>query len=116
MAGLLISLFGAIGSMLCVLPGLFVMFIYMLTFLYMTDKNLDFWPAMEASRQTVMANIGAWIIIFLVMIGLNILGGLACGIGQIVSAPVSLLMLALAYLQVEQGGAPEAVSQENTGA
>lgn len=99
MAFLLISLFVTIGTMLCVLPGLFVGIIYMLTFFYMVDQQLDFWPAMEASRKTVMANFSKWFILGLVLVALNFAGVLICGIGQLVTAPLSLLMVAAAYDQ-----------------
>ena len=103
-AYLLICVFMSVGFILCIIPGLVVSFLYTLTFFYMTDKNLDFWPAMEASRKTMSANVGPWVLVVLTLIGLNLLGTLACCVGTLVTAPLSMLMLALAYDQVEHGG------------
>lgn len=101
MANLLISIFTAIGLLLCVIPGLFVSMIYMLTYFYMFDKKLDFWPAMEASRQTVMGSLGPWIVLWLVLVGINIVGAIPCGLGLLVTGPMSLIILGLAYAKVE---------------
>ncbi len=103
MAGLLISLFAFIGTILCILPGLFVTIIYMLTYFYMVDQKLDFWPAMEASRKAVMDNFSKWFVLWLVVVLLNFAGGLICGIGQLVTGPLSFLMIAEAYNRINSG-------------
>ncbi|MBI5092600.1 MAG: hypothetical protein HZB26_09175 [Candidatus Hydrogenedentes bacterium] len=100
LAYLIITIFTVIGTMLCVLPGLFVQMIYCLTYIFIVDRKQDFWPAMESSRQTVMAAMGSWIVLYLVIIGINIAGALACGVGLLVSGPISALILAMAYEQV----------------
>ena len=115
MANLLISIFTAIGVMLCVIPGLFVSLIYMLTFFYMFDKQLDFWPAMEASRQKIMSSLGPWILLWLILVVLNIVGMLVCFIGLLVTGPMSLIILGLAYAQVEgQASSVTAVPPEES--
>lgn len=100
-ANLLISVFCAIGTTLCIIPGIFVMMVYKLTYFYMHDKALDFWPAMEASRKTIMKDFGAWLIVLLVVMGINAAGAMVCGVGLLVTFPVTSLMLALAYEQVK---------------
>ena len=102
-ANLVISILTGIGFILCILPGIFVAMIYSLTYLYMHDRRLDFWPAMESSRQTVMAALGAWVPLYLVFILLCIVGALACGVGIIVTAPIAVVLLTLAYEQVSGG-------------
>ena len=101
LAFLLVSIFTGVGTVLCIVPGLFVAMIYMLTFFYMYDQNLEFWDSMEASRKTIMGNLGSWIVVALVLAVINILGGLVCGVGVLVSAPLTALILALAYEKVE---------------
>lgn len=101
LANLLISVFVGIGIVLCVIPGLIVMALYMLTFLYMYDKGMDFWPAMEASRQQVMANFGKWLVLGIVIVALNLVGSIPCGLGLLVTSPLSMLMIALAYERTE---------------
>ena len=105
MANLLIAIFSAIGGILCVIPGLFVVMVYTLTYYFMADKNLDFWPAMEASRKVVMAALGPWILLFLTLLGINFLGAILCGLGTLVTVPLSILVLAQAYEQVKDSPA-----------
>lgn len=100
LVGLILIVLGAIGFALCVLPALFVAFIYMFTLFFMVDEKLDAWSAMEKSRMLVMRDMGAWIGLFLVVVAINIAGLFACTIGLLVTAPLSMLMLALAYDQV----------------
>lgn len=101
LANLLVSIFTAIGLILCILPGLFVALMYILVYFYIHDKQMDFWPAMEASRQRIMENVGPWIILWLVFLGLNILGSLACGIGVLITGPLTFVMVGLAYKKIE---------------
>jgi len=103
LANLLMSIFTGIGLILCVIPGLFVSMIYLLTYFYMLEKNLDFWPSMEASRTKIMGNLGSWIVLWLVLIAINIVGLIPCGLGLLVTGPLSLLTLGLAYQRVEGG-------------
>ncbi len=96
MANLLMLVFTTIGLVLFILPGIFVMIIYMFTYFCMCAENLDFWPAMERSRTMVMANIGPFILLFFIVIAI---GAIACGIGLFVSLPVTVLLIALVYDQ-----------------
>lgn len=104
LVGLLVTIFSTIGAILCILPGLFVALIYWPVYCFLYDDRLDFWPAMEKSRQFVMANFGQWALLFVVVIGLNILGAMACGVGMLVTVPMTLIATALAY-DAQRGGA-----------
>jgi uncharacterized membrane protein len=99
LAYLVITIFVLVGTACCIIPGLIVGFLYMLTFFFMSDQELDFWPAMEASRIAVSANIGQWLLCALTCLGLSIVGTLACCIGTVVTIPISILFLAIAYDQ-----------------
>ncbi len=103
LANLIITILTFIGCLLCILPGIFVGMIYCLTWFYMSDRKLDFWPSMEASRQKVMESIGSWVPIFLVVVLLVIAGALLCGVGLLVTVPIAFVMLALAFDQANGG-------------
>src|ERR1039457_3499871 len=47
-ASIVIGLFVFAGTLLCVIPGLVVAAMYKFTYLFIVDKRLDFWPAMQA--------------------------------------------------------------------
>ena len=97
LANLLTTIFTMIGMIFCILPGLFVGLMYMLTYLFMLDDKLAFWDAMEASRKMVMKNPGQWILLWLALCLFNIVGMLACCVGIILTGPVSLIVITLAY-------------------
>jgi len=104
MTGLLVGVFVGIGSVLCVLPGILVAILYLPVYLFILDGEKEFWAAMEASRVMVWNNIANWGILFLVIFGLNLAGAVLCGIGLLVSLPISLLLVTLAYNESRRGG------------
>jgi len=105
LANLIMSIFTMAGTILCVIPGLFIGLMYMLTYLFMLDDNLAFWDAMEASRKMVMNNTWQWILLGLVLFLFNLVGMLACCVGMFVTGPVSLLVITLAYDMERQAAA-----------
>ena len=52
-ASLLIGIFTFAGTLLCFIPGLVVAAMYKFTYLFIVDKKMDFWPAMQASHAVV---------------------------------------------------------------
>jgi len=98
LAYLIIAIFTMVG-MLCIIPGLLISIAYMTTYLFMLDDNTAFWDSMESSRKMVMNNPVQWIILWLALCLLNIVGMLACCVGIVVTGPMTLLIVALAYDQ-----------------
>lgn len=87
--GLISGFFVFIGTLLCIIPGLYLAVAYMFSSFLVVAKGLDFWPAMETSRRAVTDNLGAMIVLLLALLGLNILGAIACLVGLIITVPVS---------------------------
>ncbi len=52
-------------------------------------RRLDFWSAMATSRRAVTANLGSVIVLLLALLGIDILGVIACLVGLILSIPTS---------------------------
>ena len=103
LASLLITIFSCIGMIFCIVPGILVSILYLPTYLFILDDNLDFWNAMEASRRMVMNNLGQWLILALVLCVLNIAGCLACGVGLLVTIPMMYIAITIAFDQEHQG-------------
>lgn len=97
LAYLVITIFTSVGMIFCIIPGILISILYAPTYLFILDDNLDFWNAMEASRKMVMNNFGQWLVLSLILFLINLAGTLACCVGILVSMPVSLLVIALAY-------------------
>jgi len=111
LANLLLSVFTIIGFMLCVIPGFLVIILYSATYMFMYDRQYDFWSAMEASRKLVMSNFVQWLIVVIIAFALAIVGAILCGIGLLVTAPLAMLMIALAYEQ-SRGVPAEVIAEE----
>jgi uncharacterized membrane protein len=97
LACVLITIFSSVGLIFCIVPGILISILYMPTFLFILNEDLAFWDAMEASRKMVMDNLGPWIVLALILAGLNLLGALVCGLGLLVTGPMSAIAIALAY-------------------
>ena len=99
-ASLVIMLFTFAGGLLCVIPGLVVAAMYKFTYLFIVDKRMDFWPAMQASHNVVRNDYFGFTM-FLILMGLvNLLGVLCCVVGVLVTIPVSMAAITVAYQEL----------------
>ena len=100
LAGLISSLLATIGFLFCIVPGVYLMVAWIFAIPLVIDKKLDFWPAMEASRQVV--NQHWWVIFGLLLVNLLVIvAGLAvCCVGVYVAQPIAYAALAYAYEDV----------------
>ncbi len=99
-AALIIALFATLGFLLCIIPGLVVSAVYMFTYLFVADKRLEFWPAMEASH-AVVKNDYVGFTLFLLGLGLlNFVGILCCIVGLLVTIPISMMAITIAYREL----------------
>lgn len=87
-----------VGLLLLVFPGVYCLLALSLFPFCMVDQNLGAIESLETSwalTKGVKWRLFGW---FLIVIGLNILGVLALGVGVLVSAPLSQLILCNLYL------------------
>ena len=99
-AAILIGLFTFLGTLLCIIPGLVVAAMYKFTYLFIVDKRMDFWPAMQASH-AVVKNDYFGFTMFLLLAGLvNLLGCLCCFVGLLVTVPVTIAAITVAYKEI----------------
>jgi hypothetical protein len=97
LGGLVSFLLICVGLLLCVLPGIYLAVGYTFALPLIIDKQYDFWTAMEVSRKVVH---GRWWTLFglvIVLFLINVVGVLACLIGCIVTAPISIAAAMYAY-------------------
>jgi uncharacterized membrane protein len=99
-AALLISLFVTLGMLLCIIPGLIVAAMYKFTYLFILDKRMEFWPAMQASHEVVKNDYMGYTVFMLALVGINILGFLCCIVGLFVTIPLSIVAITVAYQEV----------------
>ncbi len=97
LCGMVHQILLAVGFVLLVIPGIFLLVAWTFPYLLIMDRDLHFWDAMELSRKTVQPRwfhyFGIWMIVLLfVVVGLA-----ACGVGLLITLPVVNIMIAVAY-------------------
>ena len=98
-SGLLVGLVVALGSVL-ILPGLYLATATAYTPLLIVDRGDSVWGAFKASLGAVNAQIGAHLAVALALLGINVLGALACGAGLLVTIPLSCVTVGVCYGRV----------------
>lgn len=68
------------------------------------DTNLGFWEAMNLSRKLVMQRIGSWIVLYLAIVGITILGFLALCVGVFFVMPMMYVMHAMVWDDIRRRG------------
>jgi uncharacterized membrane protein len=99
-ASLVISVFASVGFLLCIIPGLVVGAMYKFTYLFIVDKRMDFWPAMQASHAVVKNDYFGFTMFLLLMALVDILGALCCIVGVFIAIPVTFAAITVAYKQL----------------
>ena len=99
-ASLVISLFTFAGTLLCIIPGLVVAAMYKFTYLFIVDKRMDFWQAMQASHAVAKNDYFGFTMFLLAMVGVNILGVLCCIVGVFVTIPITFAAITVAYQEI----------------
>lgn len=89
-----------IGFVLLIIPGIYLAVAYMFTTYFIIDYRMEFWQAMETSRMIITKNWFAFFGFAFVLFALNLLGGLALGVGLLVSIPVTACAAAVAYKDI----------------
>jgi hypothetical protein len=96
-AFLIITVFTSLASLLCLIPGLIVWAIYQFTFLFVVDKKMDFWPAMQASHALVKKDYLGFTLFSFVLLLINVAGALLCLVGLLLTVPLYYAAITAAY-------------------
>jgi uncharacterized membrane protein len=99
-ASLLIGLFSAIGMLACIIGSLVVGAMYKFTYLFILDKRMDFWPAMQASHAVVKNDYFGFTMFLVLIVLVNLLGVLCCIVGVLVAMPVGIAAITVAYKEI----------------
>ena len=94
---LIAGLFIGIGTILLVIPGVYLAVAYLFSSYLVVDRRLDFWPAMELSRLTVNPRWFGYFAFVLLVALLNLAGAIALGLGLLVTIPWSFCAVTVAY-------------------
>jgi uncharacterized membrane protein len=73
---------------------------YKFAYLFILDKRMDFWPAMQASHAVVKNDYFGFTMFLIVMGLVNLLGLLCCVVGLLVTIPMSIAAITVAYQEI----------------
>ncbi len=99
-ASLVIGLFVFVGTLFCIIPGIVVAAMYKFTYLFIVDKRMDFWPAMQASHAVVKNDYFGFTMFLIALTLLNILGVICCLVGVLVTLPITIAAITIAYKEM----------------
>jgi hypothetical protein len=99
-ASILIGLFTFCGTLLLIIPGLVIAAMYKFTYLFIVDKRMDFWPAMQASHAVVSSDYLGFTLFLVLLFLVNVLGFLCLIVGLLVSIPVTFAAITIAYQEI----------------
>jgi hypothetical protein len=97
MAGLVKWLLVSLGFVLCILPGIYLGVGYVFALPLVVDKKMEFWTAMEVSRRVVHAQWWSTLALVIVLALVAFAGFLLCGIGALITIPLSTAAFMYVY-------------------
>jgi uncharacterized membrane protein len=99
-ASLLIGVFTFLGTLALIIPGLVIAAMYKFTYLFIIDKRLDFWQAMQASHNVVKNDYFGFTMFLILAFLVNVLGFLCLIVGLLVTIPVTFAAITIAYKEL----------------
>ena len=107
-AGILLSIGLSVGFGLCLLPGFVVLGLTLFALPLIIDRRMDFWPAIQLSLDTTKGQWMNWSVFALALFGLNLAGAIVCGVGMLITWPITVAATAIAYSETFGAAAPVA--------
>jgi len=97
LVGIISTIFIIAGMILFIVPCFLIAGWYLFAYLFVIDKDLDFWPAMEASREIGFDNHVNVFLMALALTMINLAGLLAFVIGVLFTLPLTICVITKAY-------------------
>ena len=99
-ASILIAIFVFLGTLALVIPGLIIAAMYKFTYLFIIDKRMDFWQAMQASHAVVRNDYFGFTWFLILAFLVNVLGFCCLIVGLLVTVPVTFAAITVAYKEI----------------
>ncbi len=97
LANLLVGIFTFVGTLLLIIPGIYLAVAYTFTIPFIIFLKYDFWDAMEASRRVITKNFWPFLGFMVVILLINFVGVLLLGIGVLFTLPATYCMIYAAF-------------------
>ena len=89
-----------LGTLLLVLPGIYLLFAYMFSMHLVVEKNMPAWRALETSRKVITKVWFRFFGLYVLIIFINLLAAIPLFIGLIWTVPWSVLTMSMVYNQL----------------
>jgi predicted RNA-binding Zn-ribbon protein involved in translation (DUF1610 family)/uncharacterized membrane protein len=99
-SSILFTLMIGVGFVACIVPGIILSLMFWPYVFVLIDDDPPGIDCLSRSRDVTKDNLGASFLLFLLFVGLVLLGFLALCIGVIFTAPLAALMFAVAYCKM----------------
>ena len=94
---LLIFVIVLLGLMMLIIPGIYFAVSYVFSYLLVWFYDKDPTEAIRLSRKIVSGNFKQILLLFLILVGINLLGLMALGVGILLTMPFSFCVLYAAF-------------------
>ena len=106
LTSIVVSILTSIGYVLCIVPGIIVMFLLFFAQYFAADRGMGVGESLSASFNIMKENIGTMVLFFLACLAAYIVGAIVLCVGLIVAVPV--VLIATAYMYRTMSGEPVA--------
>ncbi|GAB4383308.1 MAG: hypothetical protein Kow00121_44950 [Elainellaceae cyanobacterium] len=97
LASIVTGIFIVLGFLLLLIPGIYLAVAYTFTSPLIIERKMDFWQAMETSRKVVTKQWFSFLWLGILVFFINVAGALACGLGLLVTVPLTYCTYVAAY-------------------
>jgi uncharacterized membrane protein len=94
---LMISMVILLGLIMLVVPGIYFAISYVFSHLFVWFHDRTPTEALKLSRKTISGNFAQIFILLMILVGLNLLGVMALGVGVLLTMPFSFCVLYAAF-------------------
>lgn len=91
------GVFMILGYLAAVVVGIVASVLWIFAGPLIIDKRMTFWDAMMASKDKVLQNLGGYVGFAIVAGLVYLLGAIICGVGILVTAPIVIVAMVIAY-------------------
>ena len=89
-----------VGLILLIVPGIYIAATYWSYMYFLVDRNCGVFESFQLAGMHAPGNRMQAVLLGIMAIGLSFLGLLACGVGMLVTVPLVMLMIVIAYLMM----------------
>ncbi len=101
LASVIVAVAASVGYMMCIVPGLVVLFFAQFVVHFILDKRLSAVDAIKASAGFVNRHVGTMATFFIASLVAYFIGSLLCGVGLLLAIPVVVIGQAFLYRRLQ---------------